>query len=338
MRRIEVRTILAAATAGGISALASSLTAIIAHRHFPIGDPSSTTRDLVAYWSWVGGVTLVASIFEITFLYWDALRAVHHMACAAGYPVDARVAKERDAEVVSSLARAALELPNPLITRFGINPRREASVWFVTVASLLYKAKIALTTFLAKALLRGALGRATARALLELVAIPVTAIWNAIVCFVVLREARLRILGPSAVSELLDVGLQLGEVTRRGWQVALRATASAVVRTRDFHPNHVALLRALTDQFTVAEIAEPDDPSRFLEELSTLSRADQSFVLHVLVTAAILDGRTTRAERRLLEQAFAICRRVFDPQAVHAAMIAFRNGQPVVDAIRVAVQ
>src|SRR5690349_22571805 len=40
------------------------------------------------------------------------------------------------------------------------------------------------------------------RSALELVAIPVTAIWNAVVAHWVLGEARLRILGPSAGLEL----------------------------------------------------------------------------------------------------------------------------------------
>ena len=62
----------------------------------------------------------------------------------------------------------------------------------MSLAALLYKANIALTTFLVKLGLRSVLGRVLDRSFFELAAIPVTAIWNAIVCFIVVREARLR--------------------------------------------------------------------------------------------------------------------------------------------------
>jgi len=338
LQRIERQAVWRAAAAGALSALASAVASIVAHISHPVDGLNVSWHNLVTYWGWVGTVTLVASIIEIGFLYWDALRSVHNMACAAGLALDAAHERGGTTDVLSALARAALELPNPPKPLAGIDPHREASPLLIIFASLLYKAKIALSTLLLKALIRGALGRATARAVLDLIGVPVTAVWNAVVCHYVLREARLRILGPSAVVELLSNVLESRHITRMAWQVAERAVASAVVRTRDFHPNHVALIGALSRHAPLSEIEQPDNTERFILELAKLGPTDQEFVLRVLVIAAILDGRLTRAERRLLAQAFSTCQRRLDLGRIRDVLRAFRAGRPLDTAIRSATQ
>lgn len=337
LQRIERQAIWHAAAAGAISALASSVASIVARISHPTEGIHVSWHNLVTYWGWVGAVTVIASVAEIGFLYWDALRSVHRMACAAGLNLDAARERESSAEVLGALARAALELPNPPQPLEGIDPRRESNALLVVVASLLYKAKVALSTFLLKALVRSALGRAAARAMLDLVAVPVTALWNAVVCYYVLREARLRILGPSAVVELVTSGLESRDVSQGAWRVASRAVASAVVRTGDFHPNHLALIRALGEHTPIDSLDQLDDTGRFLAEVAELDPADQRFVLQVLVVAAILDGRLTRPERRLLSQAFAVCQRHLAYNRIQSLVRTFRAGQAITVEIRAAV-
>jgi hypothetical protein len=337
LRRIERAAVLRAALAGALSALASAVTSVLANLSHPTDGANVSLHNLVTYWGWVGAVTLVASAFEIGFLYWDALRAVHQMACAAGLQIGSGDATARDADVLLALARAALELPNPPKPLAEIDPRRESNRLLVITASLIYKAKIALTTFITKALLRSALGRAAARAVLDFVAVPVTAAWNAAVCYFILREARLRILGPSAIVELIQEDSRGHDVSQAGWLVAQRAVASAVVRSRDFHPNHLAMVDALSQRAPLSTVSDADDTRRFVREVANLSAVDQTFVLHVLVTAAAIDGRLTRAERLLLSQAFAACKRRLDMGLIRRVVATFRAGQPVTEAIEAAV-
>lgn len=337
LRRIERAAVFRAALAGALSALASAIASVVANLSHPTDGVNVSMHNLVTYWGWVGTVTLIASIIEIGFLYWDALRAVHQMACAAGLPIGATQPSARNAEVLLSLARAALELPNPLKPLAEIDPRRESNRLLIILASLVYKAKVTLTTFVTKALLRSALGRTAARAVLDFVAVPVTAGWNAAVCYFILREARLRILGPSAIVELIQAATRDADVSRSGWVVAQRAVASAVVRSRDFHPNHLAVIQALNSRVPLSEVAEPDDTRRFIREIAVLARGDQRFALHVLVTAAALDGRLTRAEQRLLREAFEACHRNLDMGLLRHVVRTFRAGKPVTDAIESAV-
>jgi hypothetical protein len=326
LRRIERFAVVRAATAGALSGAASAAAAIWAHRFIgPDGEPYSAA-DGARFWTVVVVVTILASIFEIGFLYWDALRSVHAMASAAGLKLSESIEGERR-EVALALARAALELPNPKERAFGVDPRRESIRWRVALAALLYKAKIALTTFLIKVILRGLLGRVMGRALFELVTIPVTAIWNAIVCFMVVREARLRTMGPSAAIELVGFALADWTPNPSGRAGIFRSVASAIVRTQDFHPNHLALLRVLVERLGPVDVDEVDDPARFLTELRLLPANDRRVALRLLVIAAVLDGKLTRAEKSLLAQAFGACNRPFTLGRVEELRRAFCAGR-----------
>ncbi|HEX5098625.1 MAG TPA: hypothetical protein VFV94_03965 [Polyangiaceae bacterium] len=329
LHRIEQRAVARAAVAGALSGAASASAAIWAALRFlgPGGLAHSTT-DHALYWTVVLAATVVASIFEIGFLYWDALRSVHSMATAAGLRFSESQTSEQR-EVALALARAALELPNPQGRVFGVNPHRESLRWVVAVASLLYKAKIALTTFLIKLVLRTFLGHFMGRAVLELVTIPVTAAWNAVVCFMVAREARLRVMGPSAAVELVGYALQGGLPSAEGRRAAFRSVASAVVRTGDLHPNLHALLRVLVEKLGPVDFDDVDDPTRFLDELRAFSVAEQRLALRLLIIAAVIDGRLTRNERALVAEAFRACGRTLPLERVERLRSAFYGGAGV---------
>jgi len=287
LRRIQRGAVGRAAGAGALSALVSAAAAIVA------GDPELAP---VRYWTMVGVFTLVASVFEIGFLYFDALRAVREMAAAAGLSLDPET---EQADLAAALARAALELPSPPHNALAVDPHREASRLTLALVGLLYKAKIALSSFLLKALLRRALGRAVARSALELIAIPVTALWNAVVTHWVLGEARLRIIGPSAGLELSRWTDHADEADR---DLSLKAIACVIVKAQSVHPNTEHLGRL----FLGSRVAPADlgDEASFLRELHEAGAAQGRSTLRTLVSAAIIDGRLTRRERKLLERAF----------------------------------
>ena len=198
LRRIERSMVLRAAIAGALSGAVSAAAELIA-----IGPGPATTIG----WLWVAGATLAATAMEIAYLYWDALRSVHDLAAAAGvrlFPPGVSIS----AMTATALARAALELPNRPDPRIPVNPYREASKAMLVTAAILYKLKIGLTNFLLKALIRRLGGRTLLRSWAPFVAVPVTALWNAWVARVVIHEARIRAMGPSATCERLDSLLQ----------------------------------------------------------------------------------------------------------------------------------
>lgn len=327
LRRIERGAVARAATAGALSGLVCAIPAIV----MSSPPPHAHIADHARYYGILVAVIIVASVAEIAFLYWDGLRAVHQLAHAAGMDLSDPTLANEPTSALWALARAALESPNPPNAVPGVDPLREASKLRVFIASTLYKLKVAISGVLAKILVRRLLGRAATRAVLELLAVPVTALWDALVCWLIVREARLRVLGPSAAIEFS--GFLLGSSESLSLEVrecSVRAIGAAAVRSEDLHPNLVALLAAVKKQVKLEAVESIDDTPRFLKQLAALKPEEQTTVLRVLAAASIIDGRLARDEQTLLEQAWQQCGRTYARKTIERLRKNFVSG----DAIR----
>jgi hypothetical protein len=321
-----------AGLAGAVSAALAAAAEVYADRTF--GTHHANFEMTLRYWGVVLGVTVFAAILEIVFLYWDSLRTVHRMARAAGFDPFGRNASEEQNAIATALARAALELPNPTERIFGVDPHREASKIKLIFASLLYKVKVSVTNFAIKLLVRRIAGRALVRTWLPFVAVPGTAIWNGIVCYVVLREARIRVMGPSAAHELVNAIFDQNIPLSSEGQIALvRAVASSIVRTEDLHPNLQAVLIEVTKRVDVALPEGIDDSRVFLDKLHELSKAEQKLALQMLSAAAIIDGRFSGTEEKLMHEALLICGVTPDVGPVNRLRKAFVRGDGSLDTI-----
>ena len=307
LRRVVRSGVTRAAVAGGLSTVVSGVAEIIARATLHPDAPNATWNTQVKLWTVIGVATACASVIEISYLYWDGLKTVHELTRVAG--LDLFPEGERTA-VSQAMARAALELPNPTAAVFGIDPRREASKLGLFIASIVYKAKVSASNFVAKALVRRVLGRVLVRTWLPLVSVPITAAWNGIVAWLILREARVRAMGPSAAEEMIDAFFaEAPALSDLAKAAALRAVASSIVRTRDMHPNLVELLTRVRARVGDIDAHALDDPRQFITCLAELDHDEQSLVLGVLSIAAILDGRLTRAEKLLVAHARVACGR-----------------------------
>ena len=296
LRRIERLALTRAALAGATSALISALADLCVQEQ-------QASRP-VLYWGVVAAAGITAAVLEICFLSFDALRSVHAMSVATGGLDDDDAG--RRSRVLTSLARAALEVPNPPTSAFGVNPHREANKVLLVSAAVLYKLKVSATNVILKQVVRRMLGRAAVRSFLPFVAIPATAAWDFLVCRLVMREARVRVFGPSLANDVVDRLLPPGHPVSAPLAEALaRAAASCVVRSADLHPNLELLLAALVARLEVPVPPSVDDSAAFLALLPSLDEGDASVVRRFLRAATVIGGRVARRERALLKDAQA---------------------------------
>jgi hypothetical protein len=329
LRRIAHLCIARAAAVGAASAGICGLFDAVLFARLGLDPEATDTNGRIAYWVAMALVTGVTAVLEIGFLYWDALRSVHALSYAAGLDLFGGRREEREA-VAAALARAALELPNSPEPVFGVDPRREIGKTRLVLVSLAYKAKVGVTNFLVKALIRRAAGRAIVRGLLSFVAVPVTAAWNAYVAWKVLREARIRVMGPSAAEDLADVILRNGgELTPLGRDTVVRAIGSAIVRTHDMHPNLEHLLVHVTEKLDEPPEKNVDDPSVFLDQLMRVSKDERLTAVRMLNVASIIDGRLTLAEQNLVKDALIRCGHPPTARYVKKLRRAFVGGDPI---------
>ena len=343
LKRIQRGAIIRSAVAGALSTVVAGVAEILAQPLLGANPDTASWSDQARFWGIVGGATILASIIEIGYIYWDTLRAVHDLSRAAG--LDLFPAQDDDAATAAAMARAALEIPNPNTRLFGVDPHRETSRLRLVAASLAYKAKISVSNFLAKVLIRRALGRALVRTWLPFVAVPITAAWNGVVSYLVLREATLRAMGPSAAHQLMEFAFRdIDEpLSDAGRAAVVRAVASSIVRTEDMHPNLVALLREVIRRVSDAEspasgaprrppneeVADIDDPRAFVALLAALPKRESTLAVKVVGVAAIMDARLTRAEKELVHEARAAVGLAPESDAVGALRKVFASGQPL---------
>lgn len=325
LSRIARANVRRAAIAGGLSTLVAGTVEVLALPLLGSDETAAHWHAHARFWAIVGVATILTSIVEIGFLYWDALRSVHRLATEAG--LDLFPDTDDEIAVAAGMARAALEVPNPRTELFGINPLREASKLRLLVASIAYKAKISVSNFLIKALIRRMLGRAAMRAWLPFVAVPVTAAWNASIAYFIMREAKIRALGPSAARQLVGFALEdAGALSEEAGHAAIRAVAASIVRKEELHPNLAALLHDVMRETGLAPEPGIDDTRAFLDRVARLDGDERAVVVRVLVVATVLDGRISNAEKAFLRAAYARIGATLDLGRVEALRRAFVGG------------
>ena len=257
-------------------------------------------------WAAIGCITVFVTILEIGYLYKVCLDCVHALARQAGVHLGEEGDERFERQIhARALARAALELPNPIEPKFGVNPRGETSKMWLVAVTLLYKAKVGLTNFIFKAVFRRILGRFGLRYAAALVAVPVVAVWDAVVCWRVLWEARVRVLGPSAAREFASVLLDPPpDLSPEGRRVVVGAVAACVLRKADMHPNLLAFLREIVERVGPPEEEVEHSTADFLAALKLLPKHEQKVALQVVCASAAMDGRLRRRERDLINASF----------------------------------
>ncbi len=297
----ENMTLLAAIIAFSVGALTTVVTVWVEWKFAgQLGD--------LAYYALYGGVVLLMLCVELVVLFWLGLKTVHGLACLTGHH---RASDDpylpSDDTVPNILARAALEVPDPIIHYLGIDPLKYISKSRLLMVGILYKAKVLLSSLLVKFVLVRMLGKGSLRLSFIWISIPVTGIWDAITMYKVAREARLRLFGNRLaqyiVSEIMTPELinNLSPKTKEG---AVRAVANMVVLAQNYHPNMLILLVKLSETLDIQEESDYDDWDEFIALLADVSPEEKYLLLDLLSIAAAFDGRLSKLEQHYLPMAF----------------------------------
>lgn len=253
------------------------------------------------FYAFVGVVTVV----EIVFLYWNALRAIVKIRRSAGVPFDDDSFSEL---ITSGLARSALELPNPQQKIYGIDPYVFMSRWRLLAQNLLYKVKVGVTSFILRVLMRRVLARAALRGYVPLIAIPLYAIWNAIITWRVINEAWMRALGPFIVAEIQSCVSNAKEsLEERGRETILHGVSEMIRRGGDAHPSYVLLMSRLIPELGFDRELIDVDWSGRRETIQAWAGDEKSALLSVLTMTGLLTGKLRKAQREFLREVHGDC-------------------------------
>jgi hypothetical protein len=264
-------------------------------------------RPLIEHYAWIGGVTLVLTAIEFAVLFVVSIHTVFRIARITGHQRLSQATSFQEGIIPNLLARAALEIPDPVQRILGIDPLAKVSKKKMMAVGLIYKLKVVMSNVLAKLILKRILAKSGVRMLAYWVSVPITGLWNAIVTFRVAREARLRLFGNLLAEHIVRHQLtdeQMAALSPAARIGCLRAVGNAVVLTQNYHPNMLMLLVRIADSLQINDGEGFDDWDAFLDCLDSVKEGERCFLLDLLAVATAFDGKLSGLEKRMLPLAF----------------------------------
>ncbi|TGK26918.1 LBF_2804 family protein [Leptospira stimsonii] len=276
---------------------------ILVEKLFP-DSPELWSPVFLEKWFWTGLALLSGTILEFYLLYRIGLSSVYKMTRLAGLDL------EEDPDLITGvsnlLSRLALEIPDPDLRLLGIDPYRLTNKHSLFITTLLYKAKVFLSNLVAKIVIRKILARNSFRIYADFVAAPITAIWDAIVLYVILKELRTRLLTRILSKELVEEILSKRNSLSREAKIAcMTAVGNSVVFTQRFHPNLEYILIKLHKAFQIENYHFRLDEWESLEKLlKDLNEEEKELCLKILSVTCCFDGKISSFERKHLPLVF----------------------------------
>jgi len=259
------------------------------------------------YYGLLSLVTLFFLIIEVGVLYWLGIRGVHTLSYLTGYNDEEDSTLPPEYDVKNMMVRSAFEIEDPAIEYLGIDPQKYVSSHWLFIRTILYKAKIILTTIIVKFFLKKLAMRYGVRMGFIWVAIPVTAIWDAIVMYRVIQDAKLRLFGyhlSKHIAQEIITDKLLNSYSNDIREGAIRAVSTIMVLSQDYHPNNVLLLIRLNENLAIKEEKNYDDLNIFLAYLNRASLDEKHLLRTLSGMAAVFDGKMKKEEKRALEEIF----------------------------------
>lgn len=243
---------------------------------------------------------LVMTLLGLYVLLVLNLAAVHGVAAATGY-----IRRDNKAEHAPGLIDIALERKFTGQKQFGLDPFEGLSPWLMYAFLALYRLQGLIASGLVKAALSNLFGREILRVYLDFAGLPIYMLINVYTTRVILRTARVVIMGRTA----MDLALRQLPPLRLddGEKGLIYDTLQFIsVNKRDFHPNHYYLAHAVFEHFAIpVERAHPLPPDYF-DKLKE-ARQDVAEICRLLIVMGfLLDGRLTGREHAHLDRLRAL--------------------------------
>ena len=262
----------------------------------------------IEYYTLYLSVLAFMLVIEFSVLFWLGLRTVYSLSCLTGHhqsSMDSLLPIEYATSTM--LARAAMELPDPVVHYLGIDPLKHLSKSKLFMVATLYKVKVVLSSLLARIVLTDTFGKGGSRTAFSWIAIPITGFWDAFTLYKVAKEARLRLFGHKLAEYLAQQILTdelMGSLSVQAREGAVRAVATMMVLAQNYHPNMLILFTRISATFDMDNHSEYDDWDRFLKILNTVEEHERYFLLDLLCVSSAFDGKLSRLEKYHLPEAY----------------------------------
>lgn len=253
-------------------------------------------QDVDIQWiSTVYGILLV--LFEVYILAVINLYAVHRIATVCGFPAHTDPNYEKH---VDALIAAGLEQQDKDLKSYGIDPYHGISKALVYGLIAINKLKAAISNVVFKALVRRLLGRYALRVVLDLAGIPVYAFWNAFASYLIIKEAKIRIMGPSLIQQLTEKQKTIYKQTHKLNEQIYQAIQFVAIAKMGYHHNLFLLASTIFTTFDIEEKFSPKTDDEFIDMIKNADAQNKEGIMQLVLFGLMIDGELSRREKKFI--------------------------------------
>jgi hypothetical protein len=238
--------------------------------------------------------SVVLVIIEIMLLTFLNIWCAHEIAVATGF-LNYQSKKEKDKR--NLLINIGLEKKNKEILKYGIDPLQGINKKALFAWNFFFILKATLSNMLFKIMIQRLLGRYAIKAVQDFAGIPIFAAWNAYGTKIILREARVIIMGQNLIEEVCRRIRKDQEPTEEFKNLLYDTLQYIAVSKRDFHQNHFILTKNLFEIYNV----QPKDrhwlEEGYYQKLHAAGKEEKEVCQLLIAIGFLLDGKLSITER-----------------------------------------
>jgi hypothetical protein len=243
--------------------------------------------------------SLALVVVELVLLTFLNIWCTHAVAVATGF---LNYTNKNEKERRNLLVDIGLEKKNKQVLTYGIDPLQGINKKALMAWNLLFILKATLSNMLFKVLIQRLLGRYAVKALQDFAGIPIFALWNAYGTRVILRQARVIIMGQNLI-ESLGQRLIKQQPATDSFKALLYDTLQYIaISKRDFHYNHYLLTKNLFDLYGIAPKKGHWLETGYYQKLQAAAPQEKQVCQLIIVLGFLLDGRLSYREKKQIAE------------------------------------
>ncbi len=236
--------------------------------------------------------TLILVIIEILLLTLLNIWCAHEVAVATGF-LNYQLKKEKR----NLLINISLEKKNKEILQYGIDPLQGINKKALLAWNFIFILKATLSNMLFKVFVQRALGRYAVKAVQDLAGIPIFAFWNAYGTRIILKEARVIIMGQNLIEEVCKL-IRKDQRPSDAFKNLLYDTLQYIaISKRDFHQNHFFLTKNLFDIYNIQPQKKHLLEDDYYKKLQAAGKEEREVCQLLITIGFLLDGRLSKNEK-----------------------------------------
>jgi len=242
---------------------------------------------------------VVLVIIEIMLLTFLNIWCTHEIAVATGF---LNYQSKKEKEKRNLLINIGIEKKNKEILKYGIDPLQGINKKALMAWNFFFILKATLSNMLFKVFIQRVLGRYAVKAVQDFAGIPIFAAWNAYGTKVILKEARVIIMGQNLI-EVVCGRIRKDQEPTEAFKNLLYDTLQYIaVSKRDFHQNHFILTKNLFEIYNI----QPKDKhwleAGYYQKLHAAGKEEKEVCQLLIAIGFLLDGKLSLTEHLQLKE------------------------------------